>query len=167
MLRLLAMSAVVLSVALHAQSDNPAVQSSDMTTCPVTLANGLDVGGRPSPGRYGTNSISVGVWSDGVVPFFEGGHGFRTPDGAMGTKFGWRRGVAGQLSIEGRRRDAPAPPLRAQIPPGYGDTGFQPSYLIFPTVGCWEVTGQVGNARLTVVMFVTLAGNGPSWVQDL
>lgn len=28
--------------------------------------------------------MSVGVWSDRVVPFYESGHEFRTPDGALG-----------------------------------------------------------------------------------
>jgi hypothetical protein len=41
------------------------------------------------------------------------------------------------------------PPLRARIPDGYGDTGFQATALIFPTEGCWEVTGEVGDTRLT------------------
>jgi hypothetical protein len=69
-------------------------------------------------------------------------------------KFGWWRGVSGQLSIQGRRLDGPAPPLRAEVPDGYGDTGFQASGVIFPTEGCWEITGQVGAARLTFVNFV-------------
>jgi hypothetical protein len=36
-------------------------------------------------------------------------------------KFGWRRSVSGQLRIEGRRIDAVAPPLRAEVPGGYRD----------------------------------------------
>jgi hypothetical protein len=70
-------------------------------------------------------------------------------------KFVWWRGVKGQLSIEGRRLDADAPPLRASIPDGYGDSGVQASALIFPTEGCWEVTGRVGDAALTFITRVT------------
>jgi len=68
-------------------------------------------------------------------------------------KFGWTRGegVRGKLKIHGRRLDAAAPPLRARIPDGYGETGFQATALIFPTEGCWEVTGEVGETRLTFV----------------
>jgi hypothetical protein len=68
-------------------------------------------------------------------------------------KFGWTRGegLRGKLKIHGRRIDASAPPLRANIPDGYGDTGFQATALIFPTEGCWEVTGEVGETRLTFV----------------
>jgi hypothetical protein len=69
-------------------------------------------------------------------------------------KFGWWRGVSGRLSIQGRRLDAPAPPLRAEVSDGYGDHGFQASGVIFPMEGCWEITGQVDAARLTFVNFV-------------
>jgi hypothetical protein len=66
-------------------------------------------------------------------------------------KFPWWRGVKGKLSISGKRLDSAAPPLRAAIPDGYGDSGFQATGLIFPTEGCWEVTGKVGEASLTFI----------------
>ncbi|MDQ3006062.1 MAG: hypothetical protein M3R47_11875 [Chloroflexota bacterium] len=69
-------------------------------------------------------------------------------------KWPWWREVPGELTIAGRRLDAPAPALRAEMPEGYGDSGFRPVSLIFPTQGCWEVTGIVGNARLTFVTLV-------------
>lgn len=71
-------------------------------------------------------------------------------------KFFWWRGegVRAPLTIEGRRLDAPAPALRAEIPEGYGLTGFQSSALLFPSEGCWEVTGEAGGARLTFVTLV-------------
>jgi hypothetical protein len=40
------------------------------------------------------------------------------------------------------------------VPDGYGDRGFHSSGVYFPTSGCWEVTGTVGSATLTFVMFV-------------
>jgi hypothetical protein len=49
----------------------------------------------------------------------------------------------------GKRLDGAAPPLRASIPEGYGDTGFQAIGVIFPIARCWEVTGEVGETRLT------------------
>ena len=55
---------------------------------------------------------------------------------------------------QGRRLDASAPPLRAEVSDGYGDQDFQASGVIFPTEGCWEITGQVGAARLTFVNVV-------------
>ncbi|HEV2124314.1 MAG TPA: hypothetical protein VGW38_16290 [Chloroflexota bacterium] len=78
----------------------------------------------------------------------------------MGIKWAWYRYARGKPTIEGRRLDAPAPPLRADIPEGYSG-GFQPMYLIFPTAGCWEVTGRVGGASLTFVTLVVKVGEGP------
>jgi len=88
------------------------------------------------------------------VIFARHGPGFVGSDGSLAMKWPWWRGVSGKLTIEGRRLDAPAPPLRAHIPEGYGDSGFQSTALIFPTQGCWEVTGIVGNAQLTFVTLV-------------
>jgi len=55
--------------------------------------------------------------------------------GRVGMKFGWWRTVPGRLHITGRRLDAAAPPLRADVPAGYGATGFQPSGVTFPRRG--------------------------------
>ena len=62
--------------------------------------------------------------------------------------------VPGELTITGRRLDAPAPPLRADVPDGYGEDGFQATGVAFPTEGCWEVSGSVGGSTLTFVTFV-------------
>jgi hypothetical protein len=59
------------------------------------------------------------------------------------------------LRIDGVRLDASAPPLRADIPPGYGPTGFQATELTFPTHGCWQVIGRVGNASLKFAVLVS------------
>jgi hypothetical protein len=75
-------------------------------------------------------------------------------DGSVRMKFGWWRQVRGLLKITGRRLDALAPPLRSDVPSGYGMTGFQASGVHFPTEGCWEVTGTVGTTTLTFVAFV-------------
>jgi hypothetical protein len=65
--------------------------------------------------------------------------------------------VRGQLEITGHRLDGPAPPLTASVPEGYGESGFQASGVTFPTAGCWEVTGRVGDATLTFVTLVVAA----------
>lgn len=130
---------------------NPPVLSGD---CPVTT---------PTSGSAGGHLVSVVLSPDGTVVFKPGGPGFITPDGALGMKFPWHRGVSGRLTIEGRRLDADAPPLRAEVPSGYGDRGFQSSYIIFPTPGCWEVTGRVADASLTFITNVVKVGEGPSW----
>jgi len=119
------------------------------------------------PGGYGDQRLStIGLWPDGNVVFRPGGPGFVTSDGALGMKFGWQRGVRGQLRIQGRRLDAPSSPLRSEVNNGYGEIGFQASYVIFPEPGCWEVTGRAGDASLTFVTLVTKIGEGPSWRRD-
>lgn len=75
-------------------------------------------------------------------------------------KFGWWREVPGRLRITGQRLDASAPRLLADVPSGYGATGFQSSGVTFPTEGCWEVTGEVGQATLSFVTFVIKKGTG-------
>jgi hypothetical protein len=76
-------------------------------------------------------------------------------DGSISAKLGWWLGVPGKLVIRGRRLDASAPPLRADVPDGYGSRGFQATRLTFSTVGCWQVIGKVGRARLSFVVKVT------------
>jgi hypothetical protein len=66
----------------------------------------------------------------------------------------WRPEKGGSLEISGHRLDAPAAPLRASVPIGYDGQHFQATGLIFPTQGCWEVTGRVGDASLTFVTLV-------------
>lgn len=95
------------------------------------------------------------MWPDGTVVARDE---FVQADGSISVKFPWWRAVeqvVGPLAIEGRRLDAPAPPLQSFVPDeGYRDTGFTPSALIFPTEGCWEVTGRVGTDQLTFVTLV-------------
>jgi hypothetical protein len=139
--------------------------------CAVTTPNGIAAGEEEFvPSSYGNREVSVGpfgLWPDGTVIFKPGGPGFVTRDGSLGMKFGWLRGVSGQLRITGRRLDAEAPPLRAEAPDGYEDRGFQATYIIFPTPGCWEVTGRVGNASVTFVTKVVKVGDGPTWRRDI
>jgi len=75
-------------------------------------------------------------------------------DGSIGMKWPWWRGPKGALRITGRRLDDNAGPLVADISRSYGSSGFQPSGIFFPTEGCWQVTGAVGQARLTFVTLV-------------
>jgi len=80
-------------------------------------------------------------------------------DRDLGTKLGWWRNVPGQVEINGRRLDAPAPPLVGRGSDGYGTIGFQASGVHFPTQGCWEITGSIGESELTFVIFVFVARN--------
>jgi hypothetical protein len=148
---LLRSAAVVLATALFSGGLSSLPQNTS-TSCPVTHPNGKTPPDQiPSPGDHGNGALWTDLWPAGTVVFRPRGPGFVLPDGSLSMKFGWWRGVRGKLTIRGRRLDAPAPPLRARIPEGYGDIGFQSTALIFPTEGCWEVTGKVGEASLTFV----------------
>ncbi len=141
------------------------VEQAVESTCRVTLPGGRS-------GFFGNDKLAVGpfgLWPDGTITFRPGGPGFITSDGALGMKFGWTRGVEGKLTATGRRLDGQAAPLRLHAPNGYGPDGFQASYLIFPTPGCWEVNAQVGgheDSRITFITSVVKVGPGPGWRLD-
>ncbi len=144
------MSTLLIPLALISSARGQ-VRSAKSTQCPVTIPRKAP----DPPGEllFGSKSASWngalfvgGLGSDGIVLIRPD-----SPDLSM--KFGWYRGAGlrGKLAIQGKRLDGPAPPLSAHIPDGYGETGFQSSGVIFPTEGCWEVTGKVGTAVLTFV----------------
>ena len=134
-----------------------------MTTCGPTVPTRVARSGPiPAAGafNFGTARLRVqlgwprGRLAAGILP--DGGSMATVEeDGSIHAKVGWWRGAAGRLIVTGRRLDAAAPPLGAHVPSGYGRTGFQPTGLVFPTVGCWRVEGRVGDARLSFVVKVT------------
>jgi hypothetical protein len=104
--------------------------------------------------NYGNGKLWVALWPEGRVVAKPA---YVQPDGSIDMKFGWYRGARGSLVITGRRLDATAPPARSQVTNGYGDQFFQPSGIVFPTPGCWEITGKAGKASLTFVTMVVYA----------
>jgi len=112
------------------------------------------------------NTLFSILWPDSTVIFKPGGAGEISPDGSLSMKWPWyRQNIKGQVVIEGQRLDSFAPPLRSTVgccydnstaAPDccYGNTGFTPSALIFPSTGCWEVTGRVNDHQLTFVTLV-------------
>jgi hypothetical protein len=131
-----------------------ASDSAPKGTCALTLPNGRTQPGANAAGmNHGNGKLWTTMWPHNVViatPVYI------EPDGAVGMKWPWWRGVRGRLTITGRRLDGKAPPLTAYVP-DYGTTGFQPSGITFPTEGCWEVTGAVGDADLTFVTLILKA----------
>lgn len=124
-------------------------------SCAVSLPNGVTVPGQigSSPGQvasgdgmFGNEALSVALQPNGRVVAKRDPH-----DGSIGMKFMWWRGVKGELQITGQRLDTQAKPARADVPGGYGDQSFQASGIVFPTAGCWQVTGSVGANNLTFV----------------
>ncbi|MGH2995251.1 MAG: hypothetical protein ACRDON_04930 [Gaiellaceae bacterium] len=108
----------------------------------------------PAGDSYGNGKLWTQFWPHNVVIV---GPGFIVEEGSIRMKWPWWRGVRGQLVIAGRRLGGNAPPLTAEIPAGYGSSGFQPSAIFFPSEGCWEVTGSVGTVDLTFVTLVLKA----------
>lgn len=136
--------------------------------CAVTRPNGAVRPDRPpAADGYGNKALWTLLWPEGRVVFEPGGPGFVLPDGSLGIKWAWLPLVDGELSIDGRCLDRPAPPLRATINEAQDEHGrFFPSYLIFSTPGCWQVTGHIGGASLTFVTRVIKEGDGPDWRPD-
>jgi hypothetical protein len=140
----------------HTSRSSPAPSSRLVVGCPVTIPSPVPSSEQwraslfGSDSAYGNGKLWVGaLWRGGVM---EVGPEFFGPDG--GTKFGWYRSVPGTLQITGRRLDGAAPPLRANVPSGYGEMGFQSSGVYFPTPGCWEVTGAMATTSLSFVTLV-------------
>lgn len=122
--------------------------------CQVTTPNGnTPPGEKPSKTWHGNGALWISLWASVIAPRPE----LIRSDGSVELKFGWWRGIPGTLTIEGRRLDGPGPPLGASVPTGYEPTGFQPSGITFPSEGCWEITGRVGDSALSVVVLVITA----------
>lgn len=78
-------------------------------------------------------------------------------DGTLSVKFPFTRGdgVEGKVVITGERLDGDAPPLAQEdLERQYGSIGFTPLIIIFPTAGCWEITGTTGEHTLTFVVLL-------------
>ena len=142
---------LILSTSAFAQS----ASEGETSTCPATLSSAEE--------PIENSALWTSSWPEGRVVFEPGGPGFIEDDGSLGMKWPWARRIQGQLAVGGRRLDDDAPPARAYIPYGYGDIGFQATYLIFPTPGCWEITGGVSGRSLTFIVLVEKVGDGPEW----
>lgn len=122
-------------------------------SCPVTIGNGnTPPGEAQSTLNFGNGRLWTVLWPGGLifVPPIDVG-----PDGSLGMKFPWWRGpdVHGALHIRGHELTLGLP-VRADIPDGYGDTGFQATGINFPVAGCYEIVGEAGGAELTFVTLV-------------
>jgi hypothetical protein len=150
-----------LVVAFGASAQGLASDSS-ISTCRGTLPNHVPGGAAFSRSQFnygGANlrahlnwkngSLKAGILTDG------GAMAIINPDGSIYAKQGWWRGKKGTLIVRGRRLDGDAPTFWGTVKPGYGETGFIPVGLTFPTTGCWRITGILGSAKLTYVVKVT------------
>ena len=105
----------------------------------------------PGTSVYGNGKLLVTLTTNGLI--VASGDSVR-PDGSIWWKFPWWRQVHGDLTITGRRLDAPSPPPKPHIPNGYGDFGFQASGVILPSEGCWRITGKIDHTSISFVNLV-------------
>jgi hypothetical protein len=164
---------------VDAPAATPAPLTHDaMISCPASLPNLSE-----SPDEYYISredgygnpqrTMFIGLWPGGKIYFFPGGPGSQAPGGPLGMKFWFYRTVPGDVVIGGRRLDAPAPPMPETVlrgeEDGYGETGFHPAGLVFPTPGCWEVTARIGEETMTfvtLVVTVPFAPLRPAWLPE-
>lgn len=138
----------------HTVTDS-AVHPKKEAACPETTAMWMKppgdatVSGTPVPGYFyanGDQTILVSAWWAAKE-----GSPLRAIE--EGNKIGWFRPQGADLTITGQRIDGPALPLKAEVPCCY--TGqFQATGLIFPTSGCWKITGQSAGRSITFVVLV-------------
>jgi hypothetical protein len=118
----------------------------------------VQVEGVPAGFNYGDEHLRTLLWPHGTLRAgrLPNGGSYATvkADGSIWAKLGWWRLSPGTLTISGERLDAPSSPLRADVPAGYGETGFRPTTIIFPSVGCWKVEGRIPGATLVFVVRV-------------
>jgi hypothetical protein len=139
-------------VSPQAPSIGPA-PSTAASSCPVTTGNGNTPPGQAEGSvNFGNGRLWTVLWPNGLVYVPADNI---DPDGSLGMKFPWWRGadVHGALHIQGHELSLRLP-IRAEIPDGYGDTGFQASGIIFPVEGCYEIVGAAGGDDLTFVTLV-------------
>jgi hypothetical protein len=131
-----------------------------LASCPVTRPNHVVPNHTPA---FTAESLSLRnrwlgtiLWPKGVLKVGRlpdgGSYASVRSDGWIYAKQGWWRSAHGQLRVVGQRLDRAAPKLRADVPSGYGIFGFEPVALLFPSMGCWKVTGTIGDKRLVYVV---------------
>lgn len=129
----------------------PNASSTSAASCPITRPPDPPMSPPPSTMEtkiapnmfwYGNEGLWVMLPVDGVM---------------WSRKVMWWRTIPGQMTIEGARLDAPAPPLESSVPSGYSDIGFQASGITFPITGCWEVVGKIAGKELRFVVTVVPA----------
>lgn len=107
---------------------------------------------------YGSNSLWTAVRQDGI---WEGLP--HNPSGYTQKVFWWREGYVWteepepDLIVTGERLDAPAPALIASMGTNAYASDIGSAMLVgvdFPTLGCWKITGQYADAKLSFVVWV-------------
>jgi hypothetical protein len=157
-------------VAVQSASSTPLIAAAT-DSCHVTIPNGsTPPAERPNPHHHGNGRLWTGLplrgealFTGGLfIPgkyFPNGRPGFHR-DGSATDKFYWwgARSASRRLRVMGQRLDGPARPLSAYVDQGVHTQAphFWPSYLTFPTSGCWRITARAGRAKLTFQVSVSI-----------
>jgi hypothetical protein len=131
-----------------------------LASCPVTRPNHVVPTDTPAftaeSFAFRNRWLGTRLWPKGVLKVGRlpdgGSYASVRSDGWIDAKQGWWRSAHGRLRVVGQRLDRAAPKLRADVPSGYGNFGFEPVGLLFPSMGCWKVTGSIGDKRLVYVV---------------
>lgn len=134
-------------------------------SCPVTIPTTDRPGENSTPfdsqdALHHENGIWVTIPEDGVIELgLEDALTFGPLEGWRSQTVTWLRdeGVEGFIEVFGQRLDAesefsPQTPLSPQRQ--YVRIGFVQTGLAFPSEGCWQVTGTVGDASISWVVEV-------------
>jgi hypothetical protein len=107
---------------------------------------------------YGAETLWIMAEADGMwhaLPYHDGTYAQKT--------FWWRQGYdwhtepQPQLTVTGRRLDAPALPLEtSRATNGFREDigSFMLVGISLPTLGCWEITGHLAGEELSFVVWV-------------
>lgn len=110
--------------------------------------------------------VTKGPYGNGFLFVHAPGDGFlvarREPDGTLFQKLGWlpKKDWGGNLQVRGERLDGPGQLRVLRV--NWGHTyvggvrgrGSWATPVLFPSEGCWRLTGRVGDVSLTYVMQV-------------
>lgn len=121
----------------------------------LTMPSAAETCPTSGEGRYGNGLLSTTLPADGVLA------ARKEPDGTLFEKISWvPRGFSGgssELTVRGERLDAPSPPMRV-LGVHWGGQGSWASAIVFPSEGCWRISGRVRDVTLSYVVKVVARG---------
>jgi hypothetical protein len=136
--------------------------------CPVTLPNSnRPPGASPSPDWHGNGLLWTSLPRHGVLAIPP----TRVDADGLFDKIGWLVAditLARMLTVRGERLDGPAPPMKLLGVNGPGQSSSPTRFrgasmatpVVFPTEGCWKITGRVQDVSLSFVLKVVTSPTG-------